>query len=224
MTRREFHRPRRHDCVTHALPGIGDVAQNTAPALVERHRSVGGASCLSTNPSCRLRKSTAPPHPCTRGSTNLPSWGISSGGAQPTETVVPAGTEHEDVDLVVGDDGSTALMKIGDSPAAGAVEGGKVVKAVDCDSQVDISALADNFDPEPPEGLEAGQLALQRLGDLQPTGSRHWRAPRRRPRRRPPPRHPPRAEAPPAAWSWWMALLGDLAPGGVMGHYGDPSR
>ena len=65
--------------------------------------------------------------------------GALSVGAQPTEIVVPAGTEHEDVDLVVGDARSTALMKIGDSPAAGAVEGGKVVKAVDCDSQVDIS-------------------------------------------------------------------------------------
>src|SRR5262245_36831059 len=79
-------------------------------------------------------------------------------GAQPAEIVVPAGAEHEDVDLVVGDAGPTALMKVSDGPAAGAVEGGKVVEAVDCDSQVDVSALVQNFDPEPPEGLKAGQL------------------------------------------------------------------
>ena len=146
--------------------------------------------------------------------------GALSVGAQPTEIVVPAGTEHEDVDLVVGDARSTALMKIGDSPAAGAVEGGKVVKAVDRDSQVDISALVQNFDPEPPEGLEAGQLVLERLGDRAEQGHRahlgEGREGGRHGIRRAPKRRLPHELV--------MVLLGDLAPGGATGHDGDPLK
>jgi hypothetical protein len=71
--------------------------------------------------------------------------GALSVGAQPAEIVVPAGAEDEDVDLVMGDAGPTALMEVADCPAAGAVEGGKVVEAIDCDSQVDVSALVAGF-------------------------------------------------------------------------------
>src|SRR5215470_6588917 len=72
-------------------------------------------------------------------------FGALSVGAQPAEIVVPAGAEDEDVDLVVGDAGPAALMEGADGPAPGAVEGRKVVEAVDSHSQVDVSELVQDF-------------------------------------------------------------------------------
>jgi hypothetical protein len=134
--------------------GIACAAQNTVPALVERHASIGGERVTAEHEPLVLPQkehASASRHQAL----DLP-LGALSVRTQPAEIVVPAGAEHEDVDLVVGDAGPTALMKVGDGPAAGAVEGGKVVKAVDCDSQVDVSALVQNFDPEPPEGPKRG--------------------------------------------------------------------
>src|SRR5215510_6441495 len=203
-----------HICVL----GIGCAAQNTASALVERHASVGGESVMAEHEPLVLPQkehASASRHQAL----DLP-LGALSVGAQPAEIVVPAGAEDEDVDLVVGDAGATALMEIADCPAAGAVEGGKVVEAVDCDSQVHVSALVQDFDPEPPEGLEAGQLVLERLGDRAEQGHRAHLSEGREGGRhgiRSAPKHRLTREL-------VTVLLGDLATGGAMGHDGDPLK
>ena len=86
------------------------------------------------------------------------SLGTLPESAEPAEIVIPSLAEQENVDLMVGDPDAGPLEHIGDRPAAGAIENGQIVEAIDRDGEIDISALVQNLNAVAPEGLGTDTL------------------------------------------------------------------
>jgi hypothetical protein len=74
------------------------------------------------------------------------SLGTLPESAEPAEIVIPSLAEQENLDLMMGNTDTGPLEHIGDRPAAGTIESGQIVEAIDRNGEVDAVA---------PEELEA---------------------------------------------------------------------